>query len=123
MFCSQCGSKCDGPFCSNCGAKVININENKASISKQSGGYIENTPINIPVKKGIFYYIKMFFWWYLCASFIVSGIAVLGIRAISGITWFIGGIIICPALLKDYSAGIRFLISIILFAIGAVCMP
>lgn len=123
MFCSQCGSKCDGPFCSNCGAKVININENKEQGLNQSNVSTESVSIDIPAKKGVFHYIKMFFWWYLCVSFVISGIAVLGIRVVSGALWFIGGIIICPELFKGYSVGIRFLISIILFSVGAVFMP
>lgn len=123
MFCSQCGSKCDGPFCSNCGAKVININENKKQDLNQPNIFTESVSIDIPAKKGVFHHIKMFFWWYLCVSFVISGIAVLGIKVVSGALWFIGGIIICPELFKNYSTGIRFIISVILFSVGAVFMP
>lgn len=126
MFCSQCSAQFEGQFCPNCGTKaIISINENKsyAPVPNQSSKYTETSPTNIPVKKGVFHYIKMFFWWYLCVSFIISGIAVLGIRVVSGALWFIGGIIICPELFKNYSTGIRFIISVILFSVGAVFMP
>ena len=113
MFCQKCGAEINGQFCSKCGAKAIDLNENKSNQSEKT------VQVNAP--KEVSYYIKMFFWWFWCVCLIVSGIAILlEIDVIAGIVMLIGGLIICPVLLNEYSVGIRLLISFILYAVGGV---
>ena len=108
MFCSHCGNQFNGQFCPKCGAKAINFN-------KFDDSEISNTT----VKKGATYYI----WWALCVCFVMSGVAVFSLKeVITGITWLIGGVVMCPEVLKNCSSGIRFLIAVILITIGTVLM-
>lgn len=117
MFCSHCGNQFNGQFCPKCGTKAINFN--KFDDSEISNEYIDTTSTNTAVKKGAVYYI----WWVLCVCFVMSGVVLFSLKEmITGITWLIGGIVMCPEILKNCSAGIRFLIAIILITIGTVLM-
>lgn len=92
---------------------------NKNKISNNFNDNKSNTKDETKQKRGASFYIR----WYLCACSILSGIAWLGFgRIMTGGILFIGGIIICPALFKEKSIGIRVFIWIITFCIGIALM-
>ena len=93
---------------SNTKNTLDNINEDKSNIRGE-----------VKKKRGISFYIR----WYLCACSVCAGIAWIGFdRIITGGILFIGGIVICPALFKEKSIGIRVFIWIITFCIGVALM-
>lgn len=57
--------------------------------------------------------------WYFTISFLLSGIGIISAGSLlSGIAWFIGGLVICPKINKEMKIKYKVISAIILFIIG-----
>ena len=139
MYCTNCGNEVTGNFCADCGHKVAKnstVQENnrtkdvahteveKVMVQRDDWQPSANAEIQGAPKGGL-HYIKLIVMWYLCVSFLVSGVGVAtsGVSIIAGVLWFVAGIILCPLSMKDKSAALKIILGVVCFFIGVGFMP
>ena len=135
MYCTNCGTEVKGNFCSNCGQKVTTNTAVEDVVKIETPTYDatvrnEERPADIARNmqekpKGIFHYIKLIIMWYLCASFMVSGVSLVTteVSAIAGIIWFVAGIVLCPLTMKEKPTSSKVVLAFTLFFVGMFFMP
>ena len=112
MVCPNCRLKSDTDFCPGCGTKL------EADTAYNIESYVRPST----KKKSA---LSSLIQWYLTASFGLSGLSIMS--AISayptGISWLIGGVLLCPKLFTNISTKKKGLAALVLFFIGVFLAP